>query len=221
MCWKRVFITSAFSWQNSASLCPASFCTQRPNLPVTPDISWHATFAFQSPIMKRTYFFGVLVLEGLVGLHRTVQLQLLQRDWLGHRLGLLWYWMDCLGNEQRLFCHFWDYIQVLHFWLFCWLWWLLISSKGFLPTVVDIMFIWVKFTHSNTFSLLFSFLLFYTQEKTLHMDITRCQYQIRLILFFAAKDGYTLYSQQKQDWELTLGQITNSLFPNSDLISRK
>ena len=60
-----------------------------------------------------------------------------------------------------------------------------------------------------------------TQEKTLHMDITRCQYQIRLILFFAAKDGYTLYSQQKQDWELTLGQITNSLFPNSDLISRK
>ena len=30
------------------------------------------------------------------------------------------------------------------------------------------------------------------------MDITRCQYQIRLILFFAAKDGDTLYSQQKQ-----------------------
>ena len=156
MCWKRVFITSAFSWQNSASLCPASFCTQRPNLPVTPDISWHPTFAFQSPIMKRTYFFGVLVLEGLVGLHRNIQLQHLQYCWLGRRLGLLWYWMDCLGNEQRLFCHFWDYIQVLHFWLFCWLWWLLISSKGFLPTVVDIMFIWVKFTHSNTFSLLFS-----------------------------------------------------------------
>ena len=53
------------------------------------------------------------------------------------------------------------------------------------------------------------------------MDITRCQYQIRLILFFAAKDGDTLYSQQKQDWELTVGQITNSLFPNSDLISKK
>ena len=38
------------------------------------------TFAFQSPIMKRTSFW-VLVLEGLVGLHRTVQLQLLQHYW--------------------------------------------------------------------------------------------------------------------------------------------
>ena len=31
----------------------------------------------------------MLVLKGLVGLRRTVQLQLLQRYWLGHRLGLL------------------------------------------------------------------------------------------------------------------------------------
>ena len=31
----------------------------------------------------------VLVLEGLAGLHRTVQLQLLKHNWLGHRLGLL------------------------------------------------------------------------------------------------------------------------------------
>ena len=33
-------MTSAFSWQNSISLCPASFCTPRPNLPVTPGISF-------------------------------------------------------------------------------------------------------------------------------------------------------------------------------------
>ena len=52
-------MTSAFSWQNSISLCPASFCTPRPNLPVTPGISWLPTFAFQSPIMKRTSFLGV------------------------------------------------------------------------------------------------------------------------------------------------------------------
>ena len=44
------------------------------------------------PTPKSTIL-GVLVLEGLVGLHRTVQLQLLQHYWLGHRLGLLWYWM--------------------------------------------------------------------------------------------------------------------------------
>ena len=34
---------------------------------------------------------------------------------------------------------------------------------------------------------------------------------------FVAKDGEGLYSQQKQDWELTEAQIMNSLLPNSDL----
>ena len=32
-----------------------------------------------------------------------------------------------------------------------------------------------------------------------------------MIIFFAAKDGEALYSQQKQDWELTVAQIMNSL----------
>ena len=41
--------------------------------------------------------------------------------------------------------------------------------------------------------------------------------EIRLILFFAAKDGEDLYSQQKQDQELTVAQIMNSLLPNPDL----
>ena len=36
------------------------------------------------------------------------------------------------------------------------------------------------------------------------------------IRFFAAKDGEALYSQQKQDWELTVAQIMSSLLPNSD-----
>ena len=40
--------------------------------------------------------------------------------------------------------------------------------------------------------------------------------EIRLIIFFAAKDGEALYRQQKQDWELTVAQIMNSLLPNSD-----
>ena len=48
------------SWQNSISLCPASFCIPRPNLPVTPGVSWLPTFEFQSPIMKRTTFLGVI-----------------------------------------------------------------------------------------------------------------------------------------------------------------
>ena len=53
--------------------------------------------------------------------------------------------------------------------------------------------------------------------KTLHMDITRWKNIIRLIIFFAAKDGEALYRQQKQDRELTVAQIMNSLLPNSDL----
>ena len=39
--------------------------------------------------------------------------------------------------------------------------------------------------------------------------------KIRLIIFFAAKDGEALYNQQKQDQELTVAQIMNSLLPNS------
>ena len=40
--------------------------------------------------------------------------------------------------------------------------------------------------------------------------------EVRLIIFFAAKGGEALYSQQKQDWELTVAQIMNYLLPNSD-----
>ena len=45
--------------------------------------------------------------------------------------------------------------------------------------------------------------------------------EIRLIIFFAAKDGEALYSQQKQGRELTVAQIMNSLLPNSDWNWRK
>ena len=41
--------------------------------------------------------------------------------------------------------------------------------------------------------------------------------KIILIIFFIAKDGEALYSQQKQDRELTVAQIMNSLLSNSDL----
>ena len=41
--------------------------------------------------------------------------------------------------------------------------------------------------------------------------------EIILIIVFAAKDGEALYSQQKQDQELTVAQIMNSLLQNSDL----
>ena len=139
-------LTSAFSWQNSISLCSASFHTPRPNLPVTEGVSWLPAFAFQSPIMKTTSFWGVSS-KRVVGLHKTIQLQLLQRYWLGHRLGLLWYWMLCLGNEQRYsvnfetaskYCILESFVEYDGY---------SISSKGFLPTVVDIMVIWLPIIH--------------------------------------------------------------------------
>ena len=78
-----------------------------------------------SPLWCKGHLFWGLVLESLIDLHRTVQFQLLQHYWLGHRLGLPWYWIVCLGNEQRSFCYFWNCNQVLYFGLFCWLWGLL------------------------------------------------------------------------------------------------
>ena len=41
--------------------------------------------------------------------------------------------------------------------------------------------------------------------------------KIRLIIFFAAKDGEALYIQQKQNWKLTVAQIITPLMSNSDL----
>ena len=105
-------------------------------------------FCIPVPYNEKDIFFGCY-LKGLVGLHRTVQLQLLQRYWLGHRLGLLWYWMVCLGNRDHSVvfeitsksCISDSFVNYDGY---------SISSKGLLPTVVDIMVIWVKFTHSSS-----------------------------------------------------------------------
>ena len=133
--------------QNSIGLCPTSFCIPRPNLPLTPGISSY--FCIPIPIMKRISF--LCVLECLVGLHGTVQLQLLQHYWSGHRLGLLWYLMTCLGNKQIHSVVFEIVSKNCISDCFVDCDGYSISSKGFLPTVVDVMVIWVKFTHSSPF----------------------------------------------------------------------
>ena len=111
-----------------------------------------------NPIQWKAHLFWVLVLGGLICLHRTIQLQLLQRYSLGHRLRLPWYRMVCLGNEQRSFCCFWDCIQVLLFRLFCDYDGYSISSRGFLPTVADIMVISIKFIHSIPFHYIYIYI---------------------------------------------------------------
>ena len=83
----------------------------------------------------------MLVLKGLVGLHRTVQLQLLQHYWLGHRLGyrdIKWFALETNGDHSVIFeiaskyCISDSFVDHDGY---------PISSEGFLPAVVDIIVI--------------------------------------------------------------------------------
>ena len=70
------------------SLCLASFCTPRPNLPVTPGISWLPTFVFQSPVMKKTSYLVLVLINVLIWLqnfHRTGETETLG----GHKQNLV------------------------------------------------------------------------------------------------------------------------------------
>ena len=164
-------MTNTLSWQNSVSLWPASFCTPRSNVPVTPGIFdfLHLHSGPRQPTLLECRYNGhsclenpwteepgglqsmgsqrvrhdwatllsFSFLEGLVGLHRTIQLQLLQHYWSGLRLELLWYWMVCLEMNRdhsvvfeiaSKYCILDSFVDHDGY---------SISSKGFLPTVVD------------------------------------------------------------------------------------
>ena len=73
----------------------------------------------------------------------------------------------------------------------------------------------IKFCQENTVVIASTF--FQQQEDSTHVHHQMVNSKIRLIIFFASKDGEALYSQQKQDRELTVAQIMNSSLPNSDL----
>ena len=78
----------------------------------------------------------------------------------------------------------------------------------------------IQFCQENT--LVIANTLFQQHKKRLYTWTKQDGHtEIRLIIFFAAKDGEALYSQQKQDREVTVAQIMNSLLPNSDLNWRK
>ena len=190
---------SVFSWQNSLSLCPASFFTLKPNLSVTPSISFFLHL-HSNPLWWKGHLFLVCVLEVLIGLHVCVcMVSRFSHVWLFATLRTIalqaplsvgfsrWeYWsglpcippgivftepfnlcffgssgwgidldycdiMVCLGNKKKSFCHFEITSK----------YWLLdsfvdregysISSKRFLSTIVDLMVIWIKFSHSRSF----------------------------------------------------------------------
>ena len=72
----------------------------------------------------------------------------------------------------------------------------------------------IEFCQEN--ALVIANTLFQQHKRRLYGHHQMVNTKIRLIIFFAAKDGEALYSQQKQDQELTVAQIMNSLLPNSD-----
>ena len=82
-----------------------------------------------------------IVLEGLVGLHRTVQLQLLQCYWLGQGLDycdIEWFALETNRDHSIIFeiaSKYYTLDSLVDYDGYS------ISSKGFLPTVVDIMVI--------------------------------------------------------------------------------
>ena len=55
------------------------------------------------------------------------------------------------------------------------------------------------------------------RQDSVHGHHQMVNTKTRLIIFFAAKGEEALYSQQKQDRELTVAQMMNSLLPNPDL----
>ena len=73
----------------------------------------------------------------------------------------------------------------------------------------------IEFCQKN--ALVIANTLFHRGEDSTYGHHQMVNTEIRLIIFFAAKNGETLYSQQKQDQELTVAQIMNSILPNSDL----
>ena len=107
---KGCLLWPACSLDKTVSLCP----TLRAKLPVILGIPRLPTLHSNSLWLKG-HLFLMLVLESVVGLHRTCHLQLFQHQWLRHRLGLLWYLVVWVGNKSRSFCPFWDCTQVLHF----------------------------------------------------------------------------------------------------------
>ena len=68
----------------------------------------------------------------------------------------------------------------------------------------------IEFCQEN--ALVIANTLFQQQKRRLYTWTSpEVNTEIRLVIFFAAKDRETLYSQQKQDRELTAAQIVNSL----------
>ena len=149
--WSECFLWAVCSLGKTLFLFSGFILSSKAKLRVTPGVSW-LPILNSIPLWWKGHILCMYVLEVLVGLHRrsyyfiffsiTITNSGIKLDDCN---------IACFGNEQGSFCHFWDCLQVLHFRLFVDYGPYSIYSKSFMPTVVDIMVIWVKFTHSSPF----------------------------------------------------------------------
>ena len=130
-------MTSMFSWQTSISLCPASFYTPKGKFACYSRC--FLTFYFCILVPYNEHLFWVLVLEGLVGLHRTVHFSFFSiagRDIDLDYCDIEWFVLKTNRDHSVIFemaskyCISDSFVACSG----C-----SISSKEFLPTVVDIM----------------------------------------------------------------------------------
>ena len=104
-----------------------------------------------SPLWWKLHLFWVFILEGLVGLHRSfnfsffgislwdIDLKYCDIEWFALEMNRDHSVIFEISHKYCILDSFVDYEGYS------------ISSKGFLPTVVDRMVIWIKFTHSSFF----------------------------------------------------------------------
>ena len=127
---KGCLLRPACSLDKIINLCPPSFCIPRWNLHVIL-VSLGFLHLHYNPLWWKGYFLLLSVVEGVIGLHRTHQLQLLWHQWLGLDLGYCgveWF----AWKESKIILLFLRLHQNAIFSDFCWLWGLLHFFYGIL-----------------------------------------------------------------------------------------
>ena len=105
-CWKKcTCYDQCVLLTNSVSLCLLHFVLQGQTCLLF-QVCLGFLLVHSNPLWWKGHLFLVLVLEDVVGLCRTCQVQLLQHYCLGHRFGLPWYWMVFLEMNRDHFVIF-------------------------------------------------------------------------------------------------------------------
>ena len=161
-----------------------------------------------SEISFREYFINLISIleDDYFLLHFSDQkLSLSFSNWkIGYYFQGFWWWQNNIWKDasknhmNHTRRHYWD----SYFWLRIGAWsqkWSRAKANSFFQENTLVI---AKPSSSNT------------RDDSIHGHLQMVNTKIRLTIFFAAKDGEALYSQQKQDQELTVVQIMNSLLPN-------